>query len=250
MITVSENILKEYIKYKKTDNQYDKELMQKFFKYYQPFLVSVNQLINIGYDKKSALNLYKNKRVFDKLSSRILMTLNEEDLIKQSNLKLMIRDDDIKFNNFVTININQDKIESRYSATYKIGENRDDAKKHIKSLLDSQDVELIEICDKYLFPQNDNKRQITINLLKEILPANKRTKFYLGTNQRQENQSAINELKSFNSNFIIEDFEEININIHDRYIKITKKDNSEQEIILSSGFFYLQDDTKDFTYII
>ena len=250
MITVSENILKEYIKYKKTDNQYDKELMQKFFKYYQPFLVSVNQLINIGYDKKSALNLYKHKRVFDKLSSRIIMTSNEEDLIEQSKLKLMIRADDIKFDNFITININQDKIESRYSATYKIGENRDEAKKHIKSLLNSQDVELIEICDKYIFAENNDKRDININLLKEILPENKKVKFYVGTRQNQQNKMAIDLLKEFNPNFIIEDFEEININIHDRYIKITKEDNSEQEIILSSGFLYLRDDKKDFTYII
>lgn len=119
MIAVSENLLKEYIKYKKTDNEPNKELIQKFFKYYQPFVVSTNQLINIGYDRKTALILLQNKRIFATLSSRILAVTNEEDLIKHSKLKLMIRDDDIKFSNYTTININQNEIEPRFSATYK-----------------------------------------------------------------------------------------------------------------------------------
>ncbi len=241
MIAVSENLLREYLKYKKTDNKYDKNLMQKFFKYYQPFVVSVNQLINIGIDKKTVFNLLKHKRVFDNLSSKILAVTNEEDLIKHSKLKLMIRDDDKKFQNCTTININENRIKPRYSATYKENENRKEAKKHIKSLLHSSYVNKIEIYDKYIFAKNN--QSTNLKLLKYLFPENKQIQIYTGT---YGSANSINKLRNYNSNFIINNFIKIDKNMHDRYIVI----NDNLEIILSSGFYYLENNTKDLTYIV
>lgn len=110
---------------------------------------------------------------------------------------------------------------------------------------------MIKIYDKFLF--SIKNETTNINLLKELLPENKKIKIYVGIygdNQHQRNQqdsrnqNAINELKSYNSNFDIES-SGIDKNMHDRYIICNNV-----EIILSSGLYYLENKEKDLTYIV
>jgi len=129
MIAVNETILKEYLKYKNTDKKLDKNLIQQFFQYYKPFVVSIRQLINIGYEEKTALLLYSNKEVFDKLSLRTSNIENEIDLINGTLFKVMLSD---KKDNYPYINILDDNINKEFTTTYEYDKDRQKAKEHIK----------------------------------------------------------------------------------------------------------------------
>jgi len=244
MIAVNEYIIQEYLKYRKTDKDFDKNILQMFFQYYKPFVVSVKQLINIGYEKKTALLLYTNSEVFNKLSIRTSNIQNDTELIQDTKFKLMLTHNQ---DEYPYINILNDKINREFSATYNANEDRIKAKEHIKALV--KDAKYINIVDSYLY-ENWNTN---FNLLKEILSNNISIVIYskyedklssLDKDKLKKLKVFIQKIRNFNKNDI--SISKINIkDIHDRYI-ITDK----IIIIITSGINYIEDKEKEFTYIV
>lgn len=244
MIAVNHTILKEYLKYQKNSNDFDRELILKFFHYYKPFVVSITQLIEIGYDKKTALTLYKNRAIFNALSSRIVSANSESALISETKYKLMLTHNS---DNYPYLNIFNDKVDKNYTATYEAGERRDKIKAHIKMLL--ADARYINIVDGYLYDNWDEN----LGFLKEILPNNRSIVLYCKFENRltphdKQKFKKLKEVRPRVKNYTRRDMNESGIdirNIHDRYI-ITDK----IKIILSGGINYMVDTSKDFTYIV
>lgn len=244
MIAINNRLLKEYLKYQKDVPNIDKVLIVKFFKYYKPFIVSITQLIEIGYDKKTALMLYQNKKIFNTLSSKIVSVDNQTALISQTKFKIMLTDDK---NSYPYVNILNDEVDNNYTVSYNSGQSRNKALKHIKNLL--LDARYINIVDSYLY---ENWRE-NFKILKDILPQSKSIVIYAKFDRylTTQDKNKLKELKSLKlrvKNYSIKDSNESGLDmrkIHDRYI-ITDK----VVIILSGGINYLLDTSKDFTYVV
>jgi hypothetical protein len=227
MIALNNSLLNEYINFtifnKKPTNI---EKIQYLFKYLQPFKCNVNQYEI--FNDPSLIN-----KIVDNPIMKIVKFQTDIELVNSTKLKLMLVDEDIK-ESFTTVNIFQDEIDIRYSATYKSGKSREKAIEHIKTLI--SDATYINIIDRYLTSNwNEN-----LKLLKKILPQTKISIFV-----DSENFSNQSDLKNFCNNWTIKTN---NLNFkttHDRYIKTDKL-----EIILTSGFEYIWNTTKDFTYLV
>ena len=247
MLAVKENILKSYLKYKiSNNNDFDRELISSFFQYYKPFKVALYQLINLGYSERTALNLYQEQDIFNGLSSSIGIFTDENELIQNTLYKVMLTTQN---DNFPYINILNTQTDINFTATYYASEDRTKVKEHIKALLLNTDE--ITIVDKFLSAKkrgrgghiiSDEYWEANLELLKYILPDKDITINIFC--QNDWNDSRKNDLETYNSRWNIVK-NEFDFNIHDRYIKTDKV-----EIILSSGFLNLSNDSKDFTYIV
>jgi hypothetical protein len=232
MLALNKNLLEEFFRIfiKKEQFQVNKKIVN-LIKYIQlPVRISTHQ-----YPKINNPQLAKQYGSFFRPTKKD----NDEELVKSTVLKLMLVDNNIKKTNFVTVNVISDEIDVRYSATYKSGQKRDKAIKHIKDLL--QDATYIEIIDRYFTAINNWEDNITI--IREILPLNEINLKIVANPQISGAQK--NELKQICNKWKIKGGKYNPKRQHDRYI-IT--DNL--KILLSSGIYNLSENNKDFTYII
>lgn len=226
---MSDELLSQFYAFK-GNGHYDQQLVERLLHYYKPvYLTNIAQLERIGHlmDNTLKINLLKSKLVHQTL----------EELALKTRFKIILctdRDD------FPFVNIHGDKLENNYSGTFLRSESRNKAISHIKALCSDIKAEII-VYDKYFGCSGQEIEKRNIEVLKEILPKRKLTiRFACGS--FSEYQQA--ELSSTCSFWNLS--EEKLTDSHDRYLIIDNK----MEIVLTSGFQYLTDDRKDFTYLV
>ena len=237
MIAISDGLLKEYFEFQKGNvYEYDTENISKLLKYMMPMTISTYQ--------KEQLNLSDElvKMFSDGNIIRFRDYIDEKEHIQNTKFKIMLTNSSDKF---PYINIFDDKIDVKYSGTFYKNENRDKAQKHIKALLENSN-ELI-IYDDYLKTNWQDVKKFF-----ELLVPKKRLNLYflhnhIGQNIESDLKSICPnwQIKKFSQNRFPKIYEKYN-KLHDRYLVI---DNN-VEIIFTSGYDYLFDNYKDFTYII
>jgi len=218
-ITLDDFLVQEFFKFQ-FSGKYDKNIIFHLFKFIKPFIISESQLDFLPQNIKARISKISVKdnvfiiRKFD----------NSLELINSSKLKLMLSSDKKDFPYF---NIFQNR-SGNFSCTLFKNEDREKAKNHIKALLkDSSKI--------YIY---DNNFETIKVVLKKIIPRNRDIKIFCD----KKTQKKKAELKDLFPNI---EFANSKKEFHDRYITTNKI-----EIILSSGLFYLENNSKDFTYII
>ena len=231
-IALNDKLLEEFFEFKK-GNIRNKELLQKLFKYLQPFSISRRQLDNLDLDIAIKSKIISGGDIIIPVDAK-----TENQLINSTLYKIMLTDNK---NSYPYVNILLDEADINYTATYKEGENRDKAKKHIKNLLSN--TTQIGIIDKYLSPPSNSQWNKIFGLLKYILPKRGITlNIYFDNSLSQRDIKNI--LESHNNKWNV-NLNRYNDSIHDRYIESEKL-----KILLSSGFLNLANTSKDFTYIV
>jgi len=231
-IALSDKLLEEFFEFKK-GNIRNRELLQKLFKYLQPFSISRRQLDNLDLDIAIKSKIISGGDIIIPVDAK-----TENQLINSTLYKIMLTDNK---NSYPYVNILLDEVDINYTATYKEGENRDKAKEHIKNLLSN--ATKIRIIDKYLSPPSNGQWNKIFRLLKYILP-NKEIILNIYFDNSLSQRDVKNILKNYNHKWTI-NLNRYNDLIHDRYIESEKL-----KILLSSGFLNLANRVKDFTYIV
>jgi hypothetical protein len=226
-IVLSDDLLKEYYEFKH-NGSYDNETIQNLFNYYKsPHITNVAQLQRIG---------IADSILFAQLLQSNLTQQTLLGLCDKTTFKVIL---DKSNSDYPYINIFQDRIENNYSSTFYKRESRLKAQEHIQALL--KDADRIFIYDNHLISQWRSSKRFFIDLLPK-----KRLNIYYTNNQlKQEHKSELRRVCQEWS--ISEDMTNPqHRDLHDRYLIIDNK----IEIILTSGFDYLFDESKDFTYIV
>ena len=224
-IVLSDDLLKEYYQFKH-NGSYDNESIQNLFNYYKsPHITNVAQLQRIG---------IANSALFSQLLQSNLTHQTLLGLCDKTIFKVILNQES---SYYPYVNIFGDVIENNYTSTYK-NTSRIKAQEHIKSLL--KDATNIFIYDKH-FENNWNQ---TKKFFEELVPKKRLTLFY----KEYHLQNKKSEIKKICEEWTIREdrFHHQHKNLHDRYLIIDNK----IEIILTSGFDYLFDESKDFTYIV
>ncbi len=225
-IVLSDDILKEYYEFKH-NGSYDNESIQNLFNYYKsPHITNIAQLQRIGIE---------NSALFSQLLQSNLTEQTLLGLCDKTTFKVIL---DMSKSRYPYINIFQDKIENNYSSTFYKQQSRIKAQEHIKALL--KNATNIFLYDKY-FEKNWNQTQ---NFFKNLVPQKKLMIFY----KENHLQTKKTEIKSICGEWTlrVDGSQSQHHYLHDRYLIIDNK----IEIILTSGFDYLFDENKDFTYIV
>lgn len=226
-LVLSDNLLKQYYLLVHGES-YDNNLIKKLLHFYKSVhITNIEQLKRVGIENSSLMQ---------GLAQNGLISQTLEELSCKTKYKLILNT--VK-NLFPYLNIFDDIIENNYTSTHYKHTNRDKSIKHIKALLLNSNS--IFIYDRYL----NNNWNNTEQFFKELVPKKSLTVYYT---ERQLNQNNISKIKSMYNNWsVVEDRSNTgHRKLHDRYLII----DNEIEIILTSGFDYLFDDSKDFTYII
>ncbi len=230
-LALDDDLQKAYLDFKER-RDFNQDVIIKLLKYYKgPFATNTAQYKRIGREPSNEINQqlrgggYTNQTL-------------EELASAMTKYKLILSLDK---NTFPYVNINGDNIENNLSGCFYRGESRDKAIQHIKALC--KGAEEIYIYDKYLVTtgkQSTNNREL--DLIASLLPKKKMKLLY------QEGHLLDTDVNYLKTVFSTWNFQEKN-NIpehHDRYLIIDNK----MEVILTSGFYYLENITKEFTYIV
>ena len=152
-----------------------------------------------------------------------------EELARKTDYKLILCDDRT---DYPYVNIMSDQISSHITGCFYRNAHRDKAIRHIRALC--QDAKKICLYDQYLNACKD--------VLKLILPNKKVELVY---HSKHLNDSAVADLQKYNPQWSFS-LDDSLLTHHDRYIVIYNK----MEIILSSGFMYLELTGKELTYVV
>jgi len=232
-IVLSDELLKAYYDFKKSKSV-EQDIITKLFKYYiSGHLTNCKQLETIGVEDEPL----KQQLAPEGYIKQTLEELGEKTIYK---FILNTERDDYPY-----INIYSDKIERNFTATYGKNESRQKTIEHIKALC--KNAQYVFIYDKFL---NEN----IIREIAKILPRKRlniiHTQIYNDHTKQWElnlSQSQITLFKNICKDWIIkEDRKNTYKNYHDRYLLI----DNQIEIILTSGFDYLFDENKEFTYLV
>ncbi|MDQ7046133.1 MAG: hypothetical protein Q9M39_00280 [Sulfurovum sp.] len=237
MLVLEDNLLDEIIAYDLKSN-YDEVLVSKILNHFKPCITSEWQLGNLDYLDDEILR----KLVNTPLINRIEEDLNSfEALVKESHLKLMLVTSIDKTKKIKQIDITEDGLEVVFSQTYsKKDKKREDIRLYIKDLL--ADKKEIKIKDKYFLKEWKKNSKI----LDDILPQNGSLEVFVDFSETNdlELKLAQSELKKMRKSMNI-DIKAYPNNLHDRYIIA-----EDLEIVLSSGFLNLGNNSKDLTYSV
>lgn len=213
----------------------DTNLMLNFFRYYRfPHLTNHAQIMRceteLGECAASLKIAAANKGI-----AASKLSLNE--LSQQTKLKLILTNEsDPSKQKFPYLNINNKQVDTPFSITIPRGGSRQQLIEYLNNLC--SDARSITLHDAYFM----NKWQNTQKLFYDIIPKKILT-IYHPDKFTQANVSAI---KCICSEWTVKkDTQSYDKNNHDRYLKI----DNELEIIVSSGFDYLWDTSKEITCI-
>ena len=175
-------------------------------------------------------------------------TTTEQDLAFISKYKVILTNNNSNIN-YPYLNINTPVIELNYSISCLKGENRTQLISHISELC--KDADKIIIYDKYLWTNWNNGSAIdNRRLFTDIFP-DKNLEIEISCGKKAINRKRSSILNIRPGKWTVES--KINNyhdkNNHDRYLKIYKQ-NITLELILTSGFIYLWNETKEITCII
>lgn len=223
-LVLSDELLSEYYKFTSNSN-FDRNLIEKLFNYYKPtYITNKAQLERINHTS--------DKNLVSSLIKSGLKNQTLEELASKTKYKIILSTDR---NDYPYVNINDDNIEKNFTGTFLRNESRDKAIKHIKSLCKEAEKFII-VYDKY-FNEKDDNADTLINLL----PKHKLEIIYqldtFSQEQKDKLQKACPTWTLRDENFQ---------DCHDRYLIIDNK----VEIILTSGFWYLNNLSKEITYIV
>lgn len=243
-IVLEESLLNEFFNFY-YKQKYEPNIIHNLFKHFKPFLITNKQIINYFLNDDIALQqalstqipycecidtsseLYSNefyKEMLEKSKYKILLTKNSSSLNTLDCHKICIKD----------------KPTHIYAKKFESGSNRDNAKKHIISLM--KNANKIIIIDKFLYKDNVINNLISWfnenNLNKEINFILKGGKQQLSFDEAKA--------KIIQQGYICVTCNSIDDTTHDRYIIIDDKIS----INLTSGLEYLFKKDKDFTYIV
>jgi len=222
-IVLSDDLYEELYKFKRNAN-FNKKIIEKLFNYY-----TGSELTNTAQLQRIKIN---DTRLISNLAKAEYKNQTLEELCEQTKYKLILN---TERNDYPYINIYTDKIERNFTATYNKNESRDKTIKHIKALCRNA---------KYIFIYDKHMNDKVIQKISNILPKKKLNIIYKAG---QLSQIQISNLKTECKDWKIQQDSKNTYNdCHDRYLLI---DNN-IEIILTSGFDYLFDENKDFTYIV
>lgn len=223
-LVLSDELLSEY--YKFTSNSiFDRNLIEKLFNYYKPtYITNKAQLDRINHSS--------DKNLISSLIKSGLKNQTLEELASKTKYKVILSTDR---SDYPYVNINNDNVENNFTGTFLRNESRDKAIKHIKALCNEAEKFII-VYDKY-FSEKDENADTLINLfpnrkLKIIYQLNT-----LSNNQKDKLQKACPKWTLGDDKFQ---------DSHDRYLIIDNK----VEIILTSGVWYLNNISKEITYIV
>lgn len=242
-IVLEESLLNEFFKFYYGDS-YNKETIHNLFYHFKPFVITNEQIINYFSNDDIALQKALTTQIpycecID-TSSELYSNQFYKEMLEKSKYKILLTNNSISLNTLDCHKICiKDKPTHIYAKKFESGSNRDNAKKHIISLM--KNANKITIIDKFLYKDNVINNLISWfnenNLNKEI-------NFIL---KGQKSQLSRNTITSrFNNEGYNVTCKLINDTIHDRYIIIDDKIS----INLTSGLEYLFKTNKDFTYII
>lgn len=223
-LVLSDELLSEYYKFTSNSN-FDRNLIEKLFNYYKPtYITNKAQLERINHTS--------DKNLVSSLIKSGLKNQTLEELASKTKYKIILSTDR---NDYPYVNINDDNIEKNFTGTFLRNESRDKAIKHIKALCKEAEKFII-VYDKY-FNEKDDNADTLINLL----PKHKLEIIYqldtFSQEQKDKLQKACPTWTLRDENFQ---------DCHDRYLIIDNK----VEIILTSGFWYLNNLSKEITYIV
>ncbi len=234
-IVLSDELLTEFYKFKRSSD-FDKNLIEKLFNYY-----TAGELTNAAQLERIEINDTRLLHNLSKTGSKYRGKTLEE-LCQETTYKFILnteRDD------YPYLNINSDRIERNFTATYGKNESRDKTIEHIKALC--KNAKFIFIYDKHM---NDK----VIREIAKILPRKKLNIIYKNGQLSDTQITILRDIcKAWTKDCIKtkgwtmqEDRRNTYYDYHDRYLLI----DNQIEIILTSGFDYLFDENKEFTYIV
>ncbi|CAA6811010.1 MAG: Unknown protein [uncultured Sulfurovum sp.] len=233
-IVLDDELLKEFYEFKH-NGSYDNETIQNLLHYYKPHITNVAQLQRVGINNAS---------LFAQLAQSNLTHQTPRGLCDKTTYKIILHKDKTYY---PYVKISEDILENNYTSTFYKNVPRAKAQNHIKALL--KDASRIFLYDTSIKKQWDTSKKFFL----ELVPRKNLNIFYV---QFPEYKSHLNhldknhvkELKNICVDWSIsKDMSNTEYeNLHDRYLII----DSTIEVILTSGFDYLFDENKDFTYIV
>jgi len=230
-LVLSDELQKAYLDFKHNCD-FNRDVVTKLLNYYKgPFVTNISQLRRLNAEISPSLD--------QQLRSAGHTTQSLEELAAaKTSYKLILSQDQ---NIFPFVNINGDAIENNLTGSFYRGQTRVKAISHIKQLCSKAD----EIClyDKYIASSGSSQtNQQVLNFLASLLPHKKLKIVYQDGHLLDSDVrflQAICDKWEFEKRTHIPDH-------HDRYLIIDNK----IEIILTSGFSSLINNTKDITYIV
>lgn len=243
-LVLSDDLLLLYLEARtKILGQKDHGKLLQLLSFYKSHLTNEAQYTRIGKTLSSELNA-------SLLKSGISPNLSLEELAQKTTLKIIL-DKEKKEYPYVSID-GSDKLQSCYVGNF-WREPREKCIAHLKALC--KNATSIFVYDKYLYAENrsinDNERLLS-NILRLMDRSRNQTLSIYDTKKsiKDEVGRIVQKCKKEFPNITVrvissEDFAEK----HDRYMVI-KSTTGNVEILLSSGFDNLFEDSKDFTYLI
>ncbi len=235
-LVLENELLLEFEKFKR-GSHFDKDIIEGILNYYKPTHL-INK-VQIEFLEENGITIDDDEKML--LLQSGFANLDLRQLSLQTRYKIILSSTNI---DFPSVCIRNDKIQNVYTATFKAGESRDKALEHFKALLSNADR--ILIYDKYInknvfehFYTNCCHPSLNIIVSDEIFPRDASKKNDIITYFNQYQQIQMQPIRQYTQN-----------STHDRYILIEYRGNIFMEIILTSGFEYLKDKSKDFTYIV
>jgi hypothetical protein len=230
-IVVSNELFKEYHNFKNGKSFDKKKIMRLFHFYKREILTTIRQYREAEIELDNAL---KQQLAHNELRSQSL----EELAAKYSVYKVILCTDKDEFP-YVNIMNDHQRLENNFTASFDINENREFAILHLSAMCGK--AESVFIYDSY-FANNQNN----VSLLKKILPSKRLDiEYYFGRDVDDAND-IVRSLHDSCPDWTLHKATKLINNRHDRYLII----DDTVEIILSSGFEYLGDTRKEFTYIV
>lgn len=235
-IAINDDIAEKLCNFRER-KEYDFKEIEEILQYYKPSPFFTYSFLERFYGKESISTI---------LSAYTHLNFNSiEELSKHTLYKIILTQDN---DEFPYVNIKKSRIYPSFCSTFLKNEDRTNARKHIRSLLEQANI--LYIYDRYL--DQPNVSQGLFDFFEECLP--KAIKVLIHQSHfdkfQKNNKEKISKLKqknpdiSFGKDTLYKGFE----NSHDRYLIIDQK----IRIILTSGIEHLMDNTqaKDFTYIV
>ena len=230
-IVLDDDLFKDYHKFKNGEklDQEEIERIKHLLHYFKGELITnIAQYERVGLPIDTALK--------KKLAQNGLKRQPNEELAQKRSLYKIILCCGRSDFPYVDVMSDKEKIENNISSFYDNAERRSKAIKHLRALC--AEAKSIIIYDKY-FAEKD-KEERNINTLINILPSKK-----LSISLSHISANGIKKLQSTCQDWDPKLDDKLK-GKHDRYIII----DDTIEIVLSSGFDHLSDDSSDFMYVI
>jgi len=175
--------------------------------------------------------------------SGVKLRASLEELVSSTRFKIILSQDN---SDFPYINIHQDCLFNLYCIQHTAGQNRDKSKQYLKALL--LEAKEIYIRDTYFFQNWKDTKHFF-----DLLPKRKLNIWFI-EDREPPPQSRIKEIKQqYADCWTVRPTQSGTYGStkrHDRYLIVTDTQNHKTEIVITSGFSYLFDNTKECTLMI